>query len=146
VLSFSGKKWFEEIADETGKRDYQTCDITLADPSEIAEEYNYDTGKYEVLGDGVFYIGQARLIAVRRGVNYEGSTQNNAKTITSIRIQIPSHAAARRVQRGTIARVTSAPHNPTLETYTFTLSSDIHGSSAATRTFEFNVDGDSRGA
>ena len=143
VLKFDSLHWSEEIAQETEKPEYQTCEIQIVDPKLISEEYNYDTGEYESAGDGVIYSGRARLIAVRRGVNYEGTNQNNSKTISAIRIQIPSRELQQTLRKGCTARVTSAPMNRTLEGCQLYLASDVHGSSAATRTFEFNMDGDS---
>lgn len=146
VLDFK-KPWFEEIAEITQRAEFQTCEIEIVDTSKIETEWNFDTREYdEVFLPGyLVYSGQARLIAVRRGVNYEGATQHNSKVITAIRVQIPHKEAPIRLRKSFSAKVTSAPHNPTLETYVFTLASDVHGSSAATRTLEFNLDGDSVG-
>lgn len=142
MLDFGGKHWSQEIAEETGKREYQTCEIRITDPTQITGDYDVDTAQWTETGDGTLYEGQARLIAVRRGVNYEGANQNNSKVITSIRIQIPHDALPVTVRKGCTAVVTSAPLNPTLESYVFYSSSDVHGSSAASRTFEFSLDGD----
>lgn len=142
-----GKHWSEEIAEVTGSSEYQTCEVTITDVELVESEWDWDAGEYidVIPPEATIYEGQARLIAVRRGVNYEGSVQHNSKTITSIRIQLPGGSLPVRLKKSFTARVTSAPLNPTLETYVFTLASDIHGSSAATRTLEFNVDGDSVG-
>lgn len=142
VLKFDTMHWSQEIAAETGKPEYQTCEIVITDPSLVTVEYDIDTAVSTETGDGTLYEGQARLIAVRRGVNYEGASQGNSKTITSIRIQIPGQELPVTLRKGTTAVVTSAPLNRTLENYLFYLASDVHGSSAATRTFEFNLDGD----
>lgn len=147
MLKFGGKHWSQEIADITGSAEFQTCEIEIIDPAEVEVEFDFDTGEYteKVGDDAIVYEGQARLISVRRGVNYEGALQDNSKTITAIRVQIPHGVAPFRLQKSFTMRVTSAPLNPTLETYVFTLGSDVHGSSAATRTLEFNLDGDSVG-
>lgn len=142
MLKFNTKHWSQEIADESGKPEYQTCEVTISDPWLVSTDYDIDTGETTVTGDGTLYAGRARLIAVRRGVNYEGATQGNSKTITSIRIQIPGQELPVTLRKGTTAIVTSAPLNRTLENYLFYLASDVHGSSAASRTFEFNLDGD----
>lgn len=142
LLSFSTDHWSKEIGDVTESPEFQTCTVRITDPSLIESDYDVDTGKWTIVGDGTIYEGQARLIAVRRGVNFEGQNQGNSKVITAIRVQIPRGELPIRVTKGTTARVLSAPLNPTLETYLFYLSSDVHGSSAATRTFEFNLDGD----
>lgn len=144
MLKFDSKHWSQEIAKETGKPEYQTSEIVISDPSLITSEYNMDTGKYEETGDGTLYTGRARVIAVRRGVNYEGANQDNSKVITAIRVQIPGQELPVTLRKGCTAKVTSAPYNRTLESYVFYLASDVHGSSAATRTFEFNLDGDTK--
>lgn len=145
MLSFD-KTWFEEIGEITSDAEYQTCEVEFTDPAKVSVKHNPDTGEKTVVKQpgSVLYSGQARLIAVRRGVNYEGATQKNSKTITGIRVQTPMKSLPFSVVKSMKAVVTSASYNPTLERYVFTLSSDIHGSSAAARTFEFNVDGDSQ--
>lgn len=142
MLKFDTMHWSKEIALETEKPEYQTCEIKIVDPTLIEEEYDYDLGKYVSTGNGVAYSGRARLIAVRRASNYEGSNQNNSKSITAIRVQVPSGQLPETLRKGCTATVTSAPLNPTLESYQFYLASDVHGASAASRTLEFNLDGD----
>ena len=144
MIDFGGKTWFEEIAETSTQEEYQTAEIELWDPTQVTGGYDVETGEdtTERVGDPI-YRGRARVIALRRGVNYEGATQHNSKTLTGIRVQIPHKAADFRVVRSTVAIVTSSPWNHTLESYQYTLSSDFHGSSAAARTFEFNLDGDS---
>lgn len=146
MLDFK-KTWFEEIAEITESEEYQTCEVEIVDPTKVESEWDFEAKEYvDVILPGYeVYTGRARLIPVRRGVNYEGATQHNSKVITAIRIQLPHKEAPIRLRKSFSARVTSAPHNPTLETYVFTLASDVHGSSAATRTLEFNLDGDSVG-
>lgn len=142
LLDFTTDHWSKEIGDVTESPEFQTCTVQIVDPTQIEVDYNVDTGETTETGDGKIYEGRARLIAVRRGVNFEGSNQGNSKVITAIRVQIPRGELPIRVKKGTVARVLSAPMNPTLETYVFYMSSDVHGSSAASRTFEFNLDGD----
>lgn len=146
MLKFD-KPWFDQIAEVTGSSEYQTCEVEIIDVDLVESKWDFDEGEYvEVIQPGaVIYEGQARLIAVRRGVNYEGSLQHNSKVITSIRIQLPQDAAPVRLRKSFTARVTSAPNTPTLESYVYTLASDVQGSSSATRTLEFNLDGDSVG-
>lgn len=144
MLKFDSKHWSQRIAEKTGDPKYQTSEIVISDPTLVTSEYNMETGKYEETGDGTLYTGRARVIAIRRGVNYEGSNQNNSKVITAIRVQIPGQELPFTLRKGCTARVTSAPYNKTLESYVFYLASDVHGSSAATRTFEFNLDGDTK--
>lgn len=145
MLKFDSSHWSQEISEVTGQSEYQTCTVRIVDPSKITTEYNIDTAETtEVFNPGYeLYSGQARVIPVRRSVNYEGASQNNSKSIVAIRVQIPGQSLPSRIQRGVVAEVTDAPYNRTLESYQFYLVSDVHGSSAATRTLEFNIDGDS---
>lgn len=145
MLAFD-KGWALEIAEESGKAEYQTCEIEVTDPTKyVAGEYDIDTGLYgdpTILPGYMIYEGQARFIGVRRAVNYEGATQNNSKAINAIRVQLPHGVAPIRLVKGTMGKITSAPLNPMLETLVLYMASAIQGSSAATRTLEFNVDGD----
>lgn len=145
LLSFGDKHWSAEIAEITGQQEYQTCEIQIIDPSKVERgEYDIDTGEQEItlLPGYELYAGQARFIPVRRAVNYEGATQNNSKAISAIRVQVTSQELPVRLPKGTTAKITSAPRNPMLETLVLYLSTAVQGSSAATRTLEFNVDGD----
>lgn len=143
MLSFDGKSWDERIAAKTGQRKYQQATVELVDPKLVDTEYDIETGWSAPTNNGIIYEGQARVIAVRRGTNYEGSLQGNSKTITSVRVQLPGDSLPQTVRKGVKMRVTDSPRNRTLEGYVYTLASDFHGSSAATRTLEFNLDGDS---
>lgn len=142
MLKFGQKHWSQEIAEVTGDPEYQTATVRIVDPTQVTVTYDIDTAQTTVTGDGELYTGRARVIAVRRGVNYEGASQNNSKVLTAIRVQIPGGSLPGTLRKGCIATVTSSPFNPTLESYQFYLASDVHGSSAATRTLEFNLDGD----
>ena len=143
MLSFEGKTWDERIAAKTGQRKYQQATVELVDPSLVDTEYDIETGWSNPTNYGLIYSGQARVIAVRRGSNYEGSLQGNSKTITAIRVQLPGGSLPETLRKGVMAKVIDSPRNRTLEGYIYTLASDFHGSSAATRTLEFNLDGDS---
>lgn len=142
MLDFGGKHWSQEVAEVSGRAEFQTCTMQIIDPSLIDVDYDIDTGIETVVGDGVIYDGQARLIGVRRGVNYEGANQGNSKVITAIRVQLPHDALPQRLEKGFMGKVTAAPLNPSLTQYVYTLASALQGSSAGSRTLEFNVDGD----
>lgn len=142
MLDFGGKHWSQEVAEVSGSEEFQTCEMQIIDPSQIETDYDIETGVETILGDGVIYDGRARLIGVRRGVNYEGATQNNSKVITAIRVQLPHSALPQRLEKGFMGKVISSPLNPSLSQYVYTLASGLQGASAGSRTLEFNVDGD----
>lgn len=141
VYGFSDS-WTDEIAAESGKAEYQNATITLLDYSLVVEgEYDLETGEQTFTGDPEVWDGQARIIGVRWGVNRENSDFGNSMTISSLRVQIPKNAVGR-MKRGVQMRVDTCTDNPSLVSRVYTLTSDLQGSNAATRTFEFSLDGD----
>lgn len=142
MLDFGGKHWSQEVAEVSGRAEFQTCTMQIIDPSLIEVDYDIDTGIETVVGDGVIYEGQARLIGVRSATNYEGATQGNSKANKSLRVQFPHGTLPQRLEKGFIGKVTSAPLNPSLTGYVYYLMTGIQGASAGSRTLEFNVDGD----
>jgi len=137
--------WSDEIAEITGSEEFQRARIRIEDSSLVTKVYDVETAQWEITGDPVIYPlaeenGQARIIGVRWGVQSGGESQANATTISAIRIQIPQHAVGR-VKKGCKVFVESAP-NMVLTNYIFTVTSDMQGSSDATRTFECSLDGD----
>lgn len=142
LLDFGGKHWSQEVAEVSGRAEFQTCTMQIIDPSLIDVDYDIDTGIETVVGDGVIYEGQARLIGVRSATNYEGATQGNSKANKSLRVQLPHDSLPMRLEKGFIGKVTSAPLNPSLTGYVYYLMTGIQGASAGSRTLEFNVDGD----
>ena len=145
MLDFGGRHWSQEVAEVSGQAEFQTCTMQILDPALIIQgEYDVDTGEQDVIvpPGAIMYEGQARLIGVRRGVNYEGATQGNSKTITAIRVQLPHSALPQRLEKGFMGKVIDSPLNPSLTQYVYTLASGLQGASAGSRTLEFNVDGD----
>lgn len=141
--------WDAQIAEETTKTKYQNIKVKLVDPTLVVETYDIATGNTVVTNDGSFWSGQARLIAIRAGINRENSETTNSSTVTHIRIQFPRSqnfgtisAPIYRIKRGTKLMVTDAPDNKALETMIFTCTSDIQGGAVASRTLEFSTDSD----
>lgn len=149
AVSFA-TNWYDEIAAESTKAEYQTAVIRIEDPSLVTYgEYDVETGKQEVTGDPVIYPtgdgdGRARIIGVRWGVFSGGESQANAKTISSVRVQIPKDAVDR-VKKGCKVFIESTPENPALEGLMLTVTSDFQGASSASRTLECALDGDYSG-
>lgn len=141
MLKFSGGDWAGEIADVTESPEYQTATIRIVDPSLVESEYNWDTGVWGTSGDGTVYSGQARIIGVRWGVFSGGGDQANPTTLSAVRVQLPRHAMGR-VYRSFKVFIDSAPLNPALEGLMLTVTSDLQGASAATRTLELSLDSD----
>ena len=92
--------WSDEIAEETGKSEYQSVEVQIIETS-VVPEYNVITGKYTYPPgyDPEIYAGQARIIFPRWGVFTGGESQNNAKTNNVARLQIPQHALGAVVAR-----------------------------------------------
>ena len=161
---FDTLTWNKRIATKTGNRKYQVADIRIEDPSLLTEVYDVETNTSTFTGESTVYEGPARIIGVRWGVQPGGESQANATTITAIRIQIPNDTGFEdegygeidygeepyggnlglfpRVNRGCKVFVAASPENPVLTRYIFAITSDMQGSSAATRTFEAALDGD----
>lgn len=139
AYTFGTDNWADEIAEISTQPEFQSAQIRIGDPSILTSKtYDIETGKWTITGDPVVYEGQARIIGVRWGVQSGGESQANATTISAIRVQIPQHAVGR-VKRGCKVFVESAP-NLVLSSYLFTVTSDMQGSSAASRTFECSLD------
>lgn len=141
--------WTDVIAEAS--EDYQNATVTFYDDSLVEYgEYDAATDEQEVIGDPEFWTGPARIIGVRWGVNRENSDYGNASTQTSIRVQIPKNTPfdlgddpVYRLKRGVKMRVNVCEDNPSLLTKWFSCTSDLQGSNAASRTFQFSLDGDS---
>jgi len=143
VFNFD-KPWAAEIAEVTGRREYQSVDILIQDTSGVKVRTDFATGKKIYEGEPVLiYEGQARVIGVRAGSVIEGADMANATTIKAIRFQTPYQSIGN-ISNGQTVRVTRAPQNPALERYVYKVNSDIQGGSAATRTFEAGVDLESK--
>lgn len=148
---FEFPNWTDAIAEVTTLPQYQNATVVLVDP-ELVESTPYDpeTGEEGVVtNNGVFWTGQARIAAIRWGVNRENTELANANTEKSIRVQFPQEqnfgttpAPIYRIRRGIKMFVTACDKNPTLLTYPFVCTSDVQGSHTASRTIEFAVDGD----
>lgn len=143
AYNFGTMEWQDRIAQVTGREEFQRARIRIEDPSLVTSVYDVETAEWTITGDPVIYPvgdenGQARIIGVRWGVQSGGESQANATTLSAIRVQIPQHAVGR-VKKGCKVFVDSAP-NMVLTNYIFTVTSDMQGSSAATRTFECALD------
>lgn len=139
AYSFGTENWADEIAEVSTQPEFQRAVIRIEDPSLLTQKsYDIETGEWTITGDPVVYDGQARVIGVRWGVQSGGESQANATTISAIRVQIPQHAVGR-VKKGCKVIVKSAP-NLVLTSYIFTVTSDMQGSSDASRTFECALD------
>lgn len=138
------KSWADEIASISTSEEYQTATVRLEDPDllTVDEPWDVDTNTETFEGDPVVYEGQARIIGVRWGVESGGESQANAKTLKAIRVQFP-YKAVDRVRKGFPLYVTECERNPVLKDYVFIAGSDFQGSTAASRTIEFYLDGDS---
>ncbi len=145
AYSFTVENWADEIAQESTKSEYQQAVIRIFDKSQatLVTPYDIETGLGPIYTGGDIYPigdedGRARIIGVRWGVQSGGESQANATTISAIRVQIPQHAVGR-VKKGCTVFVESAP-NLVLSSYLFTVTSDMQGSSPASRTFECSLD------
>lgn len=138
ALSFSN--WTDEIAEVSEL--FQNAEVALFSPSALSASYSWSTGEWTYEGDQEYlYEDKARVTPIRWGVNHEGEDVSNASTITAVQVQLPKDAVGH-IQRGVKMVVPSCNDNPALESVLFTLTSDLQGSNAASRTFEFSVDGD----
>lgn len=145
AFSFAVDNWADEIAEVSTQPVFQRAIIRIFDKSQatLATPYDVDTNTGPVYSGGDIYPigdedGRARIIGVRWGVQSGGESQANATTISAIRVQIPQHAVGR-VKKGAKVFVESAP-NMVLTSYLFTVTSDMQGSSDASRTFECSLD------
>lgn len=140
MLTFSN--WTDEIAAISGSEEFQKATVRIWDPELIVKgEYDFETGAQEITDDGTVYEGRARVIPMRWNVNHEGSETANSSAWTAVLVQLPKGSLLR-VNRGVRMQVTACEDNPSLLSYLFTVNSDLQGSNAASRTFEFAVDGD----
>lgn len=135
--------WADEIAEVSELPEFQTAKIRIVDPNLFTRDYDEDTATWTITGDGVIYDGQARVIPVRWGVHSGGESQANATTLSAIRVQIPRTTATDiRVDKGFKVFVDESPHNLSLGDRMFAVTSDLQGSSSASRTFECMADVD----
>jgi len=143
ALTFSDD-WVDEIADVTGAVEFQNATITITDPSDVSpDDYDPITGIWTTDPNTAVYSGQARIAILRWGVNNLGTQVANGTTQTAVQVQVPQLAVGR-MKKGLKMRVDACAKNPSLTEYTFTSTSDLQGSNAATRTFEFVAEGDSQ--
>lgn len=143
MLSFGGKHWSEIISEVTSQPQFQTATVRLEDPSILVSTGDIDPDTWEetYTGDPVIYEGPARIVGVRWGVGSGGESQANSKTLKAIRVQFPPQAVGR-VKKACVLYVTECERNPVLTEFAFVTTNDFQGSSAATRTIEFSLDGD----
>lgn len=133
--------WADEIAEVSELPEFQTAVIRIVNPNLIEREYDEDTATWTITGEGVIYEGQARVIPVRWGVQSGGESQANATTLGAMRVQIPRTVASDiRVNKGFKVFVDESPHNLSLVNRIFAVTSDLQGSSSASRTFECMAD------
>lgn len=132
----------DEIAEVTTDAEFQNATVRLIDPSLVDRTYDIETDEFtENDADATLWTGQARIIGVRWGVNRENEDTRNSTALNTLRVQLPKSAVGR-VKRGCKLVVTECTSNPVLETYLFSLTSDLQGSHAASRTLQFAMDGD----
>lgn len=133
--------WADEIAEVSESPEFQTAKIRIYDPNRVTRDYDEDTATWTIEGDGVIYNDRARIIPVRWGVQSGGESQANATTLAAMRVQIPRTLATDiRVNKGFKVFVDESPHNLSLENRMFAVTSDLQGSSSASRTFECMAD------
>ena len=144
MRDFGRGTWADEISALTGSPEYQTATVTIWDPSKEGEdEYNVDTGVWTYARrPQPFYTGPARVIGVRWGNDRKNSQVSNPSTTSSVRLQIPAGKLAHKIVRGTKVEFTASQGNQALIGSVFVVTSDLQGSSSATRTFECELDGD----
>jgi hypothetical protein len=136
--------WAQEIQNISESPEYQTSRIRILDSSlddGSGQEYDPDTGTWTgEPADITIYNGQARVIPIREGNFSANTNQANPTTITPIRVQIPRTAATDiRIRKGCTVIVDSAPATH-LNGRLFTVSDDIQGGTAASRTFTAYAD------
>ena len=137
--------WTEEIAEVSTLPEFQNLTVKIIDPSKVEGlEYDIDTGVIKYTFDGTIWTGQARLVAIRWGVNRENSETANSNTIVSIQVQFPhdvnfdTEAEPRYLlQRGITMTIVESPGNSALLNRVFTVTSDIQSGATAARTIEF---------
>lgn len=149
MLKFTSN-WAEEIAEISTHPEFQTALVRLEDPDLRVPitEYDIDTGEQTFSGNPVVYHGQARIIAVRWGIDSTNLYQANPSTLSDMRVQFPrvdenGNSTFFGARKGFKLFIESAPKTPSLERLILTCTSDIQGSTSAARTFQFSVDGDS---
>lgn len=141
--------WTDEIARVSTSPEFQDLSVRLIDPLLVEQEYDIDSGKYEVTEDGEIWTGRARLVAIRWGVNRENSETANSDTISSILVQFPQNetfGGYTILPRGTFLLVDNAPRNPSLVGRIFTVTSDLQSGATAARTVEFAASSDAKEA
>lgn len=135
--------WADEIAEVSELPEFQTAKIRIVDPNLITRDYDEETATWTITGDGVIYNDRARIIPVRWGVHSGGESQANATTLSAMRVQIPRTLATDiRVNKGFRVFVEESPYNLSLVDRMFSVTSDLQGSSSASRTFECMADVD----
>ena len=135
------KHWSDEIAEVTESSEYQTAIIRIYDTTNMTgDPYDIETGTGGPQPTMV-WEGQARFVGFRAAIDAYNQEQANKSSIQTVRIQIPQHATGL-VHRNWKVFFVEVPKNPSLMRRTATITSDIQGASAATRTFEAAVDGD----
>lgn len=133
--------WTDEIAEISTLPEFQNSTVEILDPS-LRGEYDIITGEWTYPDENpVVYSGRARVKGIRWGVFYGGESQANAKTVTSIRVQLPKNSLGP-IKKGASIVVLSSEDNPQLEETQFTITSGFQGSAQAARTLEASLDGD----
>ena len=158
--------WAADIARISTRPEFQNATIRIEDPS-LAEPVENEAGEwvYPPGADTVVYEGRARLIGIRWGVSTGGEGRSNADTETAIRIQLPRTYTQDgpvygdggygdepyggdipgtfiRIKKGAVVYVTECEQNPVLTEFSFRVTSDMQGSSAASRTLEAELSSD----
>lgn len=141
----TGGAWYDEIREISESPEFQTATIKILDRS-LIEEGEYDSSTDTYIGgtseaDAIVYEGRARVIGVRWGVDRTETNLSNPQTLLPIRLQIPRDDFPGSVPRGAIVTITEAP-NEALVGRPMSITLDIHGSSAASRTFQCRLSGD----
>lgn len=140
---FSYPNWADEIALTSSKPMYQLAEIAVLDPGLEYPEFDVDTGEFDrMFGYQYIYEGRARIIGVRWGNDRNNSQVANPSTTSSIRVQMPAEDLQRVIPRGAKIFIMKSEFNVALENRVLIVTSDLQGSSAATRTFECELDGD----
>lgn len=133
--------WADEIAEISELPEFQRAQIRIVNPNLITRDYDEETAVWTITGGGVIYEGRARIIPVRWGVHSGGESQANATTLAAMRVQVPRTVSSDiRVNKGFKVFVDESPANLSLENRVFAVTSDLQGSSSASRTFECMAD------
>lgn len=141
AYDFGLEHWSAEIANITGQAQFQSAVVRIVRAAP-GGEWNIETGEREnEPQDTLLYEGQARIIGMNASSYVQGDAQENATSLTSVRVQIPRFAVGV-VEQGLAVYFISTPQNPALAGRQARITSDFQGASAATRTFSCSFDMD----